>query len=622
MKRVRSTLLLLLLAAGTTAPVLADEDGAFFDGKVRLGFRAVSIDGADSKFKEDYNLDDGPRLFDLSFDFAPAGSMRGAVDRVHLDLSNLGGDPFETMDLRVDKFGAYKFKYQRSKSDYFYHDQFLPPELVNFRLSNGGDFHTFDFERVRENADLTVTVSPRAKFVFGFDRTTKIGESTTTLDISRDEFEFDKPIHESLNDYRAGFEYSWGKATLTLEERVRDYENVVDLFLPGASEGENPAPVSASLAFFFLDQPYDYTSYDHTARLVYRPNAKLTLRGALTIQDLSLDVEASERSAGTDFADRPVTTNASGEGEIERDLALFDFDLSYAINTRLSVVGGLRRKTLDQEGEFTFGGSRNAGTWEVENTTGEVGLQVAISPQLTVSGGVRLESRDVEFGQEEALDPGESLAVEDEDTEHTGVYALVGWQPSKRLRLTLDVENSSYDDPLTVALPTDRQRIRLAGRFNLDNGFWLNGSFVANDYENGDSDWDASTDQVSLRVGYQTKVLAVSAGYNLVSIDRAIDQLVLGRVLAIDYEADADFVDASLSWKAQEAWSLGGDARLYQNDGSFGLERTDLRGWVEHTFKQGYALRAGYRTIDYDEDRFDFDDYDADVLELSLGYRW
>ena len=44
--------------------------------------------------------------------------------------------------------------------------------------------------------------------------------------------------------------------------------------------------------------------------------------------------------------------------------------------------------------------------------------------------------------------------------------------------------------------------------------------------------------------------------------------------------------------------------------------------FAETEILEDYRLRLGWRNVDYDEDTFDFDDYDAEILELGLGYRW
>lgn len=622
--RTLATLLagLSITAASAFYPApAAAQSGEALEGSFLVGFRAVDVNGTDRKYREDINLEDGPRLFEVRLRYRPQASK--SVDRVILNIDNFGGDPFETMDFSVEKYGAYKLRYDRTKSDYFYQDQLIPPELLNVRLSNGGDFHHFDFQRVHDSADLAVEVGRKATLRFGFDRFTKVGESTTTIDIQRDEFEFNKPIDESLNDYSAGLEYRWSKVTLTLEERYRTYDNGYEIFLPGASEGENTASNSASLNFFFLDQPYDTETSEHVARLVARPNKNLIIRGSALLQDLTLDYKAAESSQGLTFTGvTPFSTDLTGAGNIDRQFQLFDVDFTYFINPRLGWTGRVWQKDLDQDGDGTFGGVRGLGSWQIETSGVQTGLQFQVSTVLTVYGGVRFESRDIEHGFVEGATSLADLDLEKESTDNTGFFATIGWRPTKRASVTLDIEDASYDDPFTLVSPTDFQRYRLSGRWTAETGFHVTGSYLLRRSDNNNSGWSADTDQLALRFGYTHEGLDVSLGYNNVTLDRNIDQTVLGTLLPIAYSADSDFFDARVRFKANEQWTVGGDLRLYTNDGSFALQRDDYRGFVEYAFPAGYLVRVGYRTIDYDEDLYNFDDYDANIAEFAVGYRW
>jgi len=33
-------------------------------------------------------------------------------------------------------------------------------------------------------------------------------------------------------------------------------------------------------------------------------------------------------------------------------------------------------------------------------------------------------------------------------------------------------------------------------------------------------------------------------------------------------------------------------------------------------------VNVGYRYVDYEEELFGFDDYEADIVEASIGYAW
>jgi hypothetical protein len=599
----------------------AQDDAETFAGRIVLGYRSVDVNGTDTKYREDLNLSDGPRLMDLDIDFTPTGTVRSFVDRIQLDVNDLGDDPFQTLRLAVDKFGQFRFSYDRWESEYFYQDIILPAELADIRQSTGGDFHHFDFDRVRDRAQLDVTLSPRAELNFGFDRFSKTGESTTTLDLSRDEFEVEKPIDEERFDYTAGFQYSWDKVTLILDERYSEYDNAYSIFLPGFSLGENPT--GASLDFFFLDQPYDYSSYQHTLRVVARPTSDWIVRASGSLQTLDLDLDATERSQGVDFSGNPFTTDLTGSGEIERDADLFDLDLTYIINDRFAVVGGYYYRNLDQDGAFTFGGSRNEGVWEIETSGVEGGLEVTLSSELTVTGGLRFESRDVTHGAVEGAGA-EPLELQDESTDHDGYFATVAWRPSSAYGFTLDYETDSFDDPFTLASPTDRSRIRARGQVNLDNGFWGSASYLLTEYENDNSGWDAETEQLLARAGYRAGRFDASLGWSSISLDRFADFAVpaIPTLPARDYTAESDFIDGLLRFQATEALTLGGEIRFYENDGSFALERDDYRLFGEYRYERGFLYRLSYRSVDYDEGAFDFDDYDADIIDFGVGWSW
>lgn len=603
--------LLVLPATGVLA-----QDGSL-SGEILIGYRSVSVDGSETKYKEDINLDDGPRLFKLQLDFNPGGELRQMVDEFRLDMDNYGGDPFETLHLGVRKFGAYSLRFDRRKSDYFYQD--IIEIGGNPRLAVDGDFHHFDFERVQDSASLDLDLNQRAKLSFGFDRTVRTGESTTTLDISRDEFEFDKPVDESLSDYRIGFSYAWDKVTLILQERQRDFENDYYLFVPGQAQG---SPTTATvLDFFFLNQPYETETSEHTARLILKPNNNLTVRLSGVIQDTEQELAASERSQGLAFNGSPFTTNLAGAGEIERDVELFDADFNYRINNRFAVVGSAWQRELNQDGTFLWDGNLHAGTWDIETSGFQGGIQFAPSAQITVAAGFRTEERDVmhDFSDDAATDP---LDPETESTDQDGFYANVTWRPNRIVDLSLRWEDFSYDNPFTLVSPTDRERLTLRGRVRLVSGLSINGSYTANDVDNEDSGWASSADNYQLTLSYRKNGFDASIGFGTIEIDRTVDQLVsTGTLFNIAYESSSDFLDARVHW-TKDALTLGANYREYQNDGSFALDREDARVFAEYTCSGGYLLYAGYRTVDYNETQFNFDDYDADITEIAVGYRW
>ncbi|MEM7481244.1 MAG: hypothetical protein AAF481_08730 [Acidobacteriota bacterium] len=314
-------LALLLSAPG---PLVADEtDDKPLTGGFRLGYRLVDVNGAETKYREDFDLQEGAHLFEFDLEMVPTdGGTRKVLDRFELGASNLGGEAFEAFRLSAEKRVVYDLDYRRTEFRYFYEDTIVPHSLADPRLSDGGDF-------------------------------------------------------------RVGFKYAWLKVTLILEESVRNYENAVEVFLPGFSLGENTTN-NTTLDFFFLDQPYEYTAQQHTVRVNARPTKRWRIQASAAVQSLDLDVEATEESQGIAFNSQPFTTDVRGAGEIERDLDFFDIDLSSRLSDRVGLIAGVRRYELDQEGEFEFDVD-GRGLWQIETTGFELGAQAHLTPEWTVS---------------------------------------------------------------------------------------------------------------------------------------------------------------------------------------------------------------------------------------------
>jgi hypothetical protein len=47
-----------------------------------------------------------------------------------------------------------------------------------------------------------------------------------------------------------------------------------------------------------------------------------------------------------------------------------------------------------------------------------------------------------------------------------------------------------------------------------------------------------------------------------------------------------------------------------------------FKGYIEYTFPGGYITQVGYRYVNFKEKDSGFNDYKANILEFSFGYRW
>lgn len=588
-------------------------------GEISLGWREVDVNGDRAKYRQHLNLDDGPRLLEAAFTWraASAAGQGPGPDRLSLRLSDLGGDPYESARLEMGLTGRYRFTYEHQESEYVYDDVLVLPENASAESSTGGDFRRFDFERVRDRADLEVDLTERTSFTVGFERYRREGDGTVVLDVEREEFELDQSIEDTMQVAEASVSHSWERGTVTLTERYRTFDYGPSAFLPGASEGSDPQAPGA-LEAFFLDQPYDLEGVEHQLQVRARPTDRLRVSAYALAGDVDVDLDARERSRGTSFAGAPFDRALEGGGRVEQDRRLYQVGLDYALTPRVNVFARLRSAALDQDAGLQLETTTDT-HWDIDTLRTEAGAEVALGRAWHVASGWTVERRDVEAAPATSVDSAGSLV-----TEARGGFVRISWRPSTRGDVQLTVEDDSLDDPFTLASPTDARRYRLRARWRISEALGVNAGYRQAERRNDSSGWYADSEQWDARLTWHRDPLSVSAGISRVELSRSIDALVLAGLrqvlFDIDYAGRADMADGAVTWRIAPSWLVGASARWYDNEGSFPVSRDDVRAFLEHTLQGGYRWGVEYRTVDFREGGIE--EFDADLVEVSFGLSW
>lgn len=610
-----------VLGVGGAHDVAAQEGGSSA-GRMVIGFRKVNVGGESNKYREDVNLEGGPRLEDLDFSLFPGGPLAAVADRIRLHVDDLGGEPFESVRFEAGRRGHYAFRYDRHASDYFYDDQLFPESEVSALNARAGDFQTFDFRRVRDRATLDLEVTDRATVSFGFDRYRKTGRSTIALSLERDEFELGRPVDESSHRTHAGFQYRWDRVTLGFQGQYEKYENAHERVLPGRSVGAFPNNQTV-LDNYLLEQPYHSRAWSQSARVVATPLSGLTVRLSGGLQGTELHSTVREAASGIGFSGTPFAIDRTGEGAIEQTSHQLDIDFTYLFGGKWGVVGGTHLRNLDQDGELVLGGEPREGRWEIRTRGFEGGIQWAPLRSLDLSAGMRSERREVEGGAAE----GGPLPIESSDARNTGVFASAAWRPLGRMNLVLDFDDASIDDPYTLASASDRRRIAARSRYTLENGLHFSGSYQFTRIRNLSTTWEDDRILASFRLGYSRERLDLQTGYSHIATDRRYEAEVAGTsgppaLFEVDYRIDAGFLEGTARFRPFDSIWVGGELRFYENRGSFAVSRRDLRLTGEARSEEGYLLRVGVRRTVYERRDVDFDDYDATLFDVGVGYAW
>ena len=594
-----------------------------FSGDFLFGFRFVDTSGpgAEYKYKEDLNLRRGARLSNFNLSYAPDNGLKKYFDRLDVRVLNLGGDPYESISVGLQKFGSYQIQYDRRKSTYFYQD------LTRTDFGALYDLFTFDFDRVQDSGTAKVWLTKSIGLYFDFNRYTKKGVSTTSLDIERVEFEFDKPVQEESREATLGLDLRSGRYSVVLEEKFLDYRDENSYFLPGYADGGPDAEYPSSLNSLFMNQPYDLTGNRHSLRFTARPFDRLLISGSGQLYNLDEDLDYTESASGLNYLGRNFQYLNSGTGRFERDMQLAQMDLHYLLFSRFSLVGAVRFHNLDQTGEVIINGEATAQDFGYKTWGADVGAQYEFSPALILTLGYRLENRDLE-----------NLETVDYelDTNKNGGFGNIRWDLSRTLKLSLDYEHSGSQNPYTLISPTSYDRLRMtakyrAGAVNVSASYLWNGTKS----DLGPSEvvpFKTSRNQFSLRAGYHAEKIMAFAGFTYLQSKREGERSVEyppsfggpgGAFLwEILYEGKGSIFDASFSFELSQALKAGAYALLYNNTGSYEIGRTNLKLYLEYNFIGGYVAQAGIRHVNFREERGGFNDYKANIFELSFGYRW
>lgn len=615
-KKILLSLTLVLSVLSSAFSLQAEDTSKNLQGKLLFGYRFVDTSGTVERYKQDINLEEGLRLFNFNLQITPNETFKNLFDRIDINMNNFGGDPYETFRLAIQKSGRYKFQYDRRKSNYFYADQH---EISSGHLYNP---FTFNFDRTMDNMFFKLLIHKNVDLYVNFDRYSKNGNSVLTLDISRIEFEFDKPIEEDFKEFAMGIDFHMNNFSFVFEEKVMDYENANSLFLPGATDGGEGARYPSELNYFTLDQPYDLKTYTHTFKATARAFDRLLIKGFAQISNQDMDLAYAEGADGIDYLGRFFTYGQSGSANFERKINIFDFDITYLMLDNLAFVGAFRFQDFDQSGHLTIDGEKEEAMLKYNTKAAEGGLQYQFSPRIALTAGYRYEIRK--------LDGTETVTYEDTTTRN-GLFGNLKWG-SRVFKLTADYQFGDYKDPYTLISPTSFHRFRFTAKANVKD-FNFSGSYLWNQAKSEvyNDSWNSTKNQLSLRAGYHGQKIQVFGGYSLIDVEHKGDRTIAyppswegpgSFPWDILYEGKSSLLDASLSADVANNWKIGGYMNVYWNRGFWEIDRFTLKAYVEHTFDNGLVAQIGYRYVDFKENLSGFNDYSANILEISFGYLW
>jgi hypothetical protein len=643
----------LLLAASA----LADEPpapawtlgGYMLGGWATAGYRLVDIDGSKDKYREDYNLRSGGRLFDVDVQGVATEPDARPLDRFRLRVETPGDEPVSTFLLTASDARRWDFRASVVRSKYFYAVPrlFEAPVPGDSRLD---DLHDFDQIRTNGAVDLTLRPANLPKIFVGYRLYRLEGEATSTVfDPGGDTFVVRAPEDTRAHVARVGTELTALGTAVSLEQQYRRV--IRDLGGHGPTDrgaaGVDPTDAT-SLARYdtFGEEHVDAPTTIVRLRRAFGP--RLDVAGSYLYSHASLDADwATVRAvadAGTTVQER---TRATANADLDTHVADLRASLLAASWARLNLTYRFDERAqeggLDERSRF---GLLFVGTGHhvrIHRVTGDV--LVEPRADLSLRAGFRYAWRDANL----------SSGARAVSTGTLGAIGDVRWRPLKAVDLFARYETAQVDDPYAIAgdalgrpvLPGRETELTFRNRGSagatLRPWRWatLAYRFVADSRENDgfDARSQAFGQSVALTLVPRAN-LTILASYARRDLDNRADILFAPRfVRATSFQGGTeDVVVSQLTWDfglVGQRWTTGwtlywvaSDERLrprVENDlrgrTRFALDRVDggafltwRHPWLEPTVE--------VRRVEYGEPELSRNDYDATIVTLKLTKRF
>ena len=619
-----------------------------FDAKATGGYRMVDIDGSKDKYREDYNLRSGGRLFDLDVGGAAKDPDATHLDRFRFQMETPGDEPVSHFRLTAGDRPLYDLRADFTRSKYVYAVPRLWEDAVagNLRLD---DLHDFNTERTDGSVDLTIHAKNLPKLFFGYRLYERHGDSVSSMFVpAGDVFTVAAPIDSTTNVGRVGTEFKALGTNVFLQQEYRRVDRGIDLGPPTSPAGVDPN--DASQMTFLDDNRDEHLDIPVTTVRLRRPfGDRVDVTGAYLYShaDLGFDFD-NRQTATTNVPGVSGSSSATGSGDATLNTHAADLGTTVKLSERARVHVDYRFNSRSQDGSLdelgTFGVLATTTGDEVRtySVTGDV--EVDPRPDLTLRAGIRWARRDAEFTQ----------TLQDISTDTIGAVGDVRYRPWSFLDLFARYENAQVHDPFTT--PGDANGIpelpereialtftnRASAGLRLTPRDWvtLRYQFTADSREN--DTFAARTQAFGNSTGVSLSPLpdlTIFAGYTRRDVDSQADILIAplyNSTLSLQAGSEDVFV-SELVWDfvfQGLKWSTGWNVAYVNSDTTlkprlepdsavktfYDLDRID--GGAFLVLRHRWAEPAvEFRMIDYNERILPQNDYRATMVTFKLTKR-
>jgi len=457
--RLRRGPVLLLLLGAAAMIARADEPAVpatpppttppayHLDSRLSAGYRMVDIDGSKDKYREDYNLRSGGRLFDFALSGRATDQDAEWLDRFRLEVETPHDEPTSFFRLSASDTRRYSLDASFIRSKYFYE----VPQLFEAAVAGDvrlDDLHDFDTTRTDGTVDFRFRLTDTAWITAGYRLYERTGDGVSTVFApGGDTFLVRAPVDSTTNVGRLAGEFQALGASVLLQQEFRHVGRSLDREGPDGLGAGGVDPTDASTLTDYSVNQHETIDAPTTLVRMQRPIGERGEVGAAYLyQHASLNAEqGSFLNATRNVVGVPDVARSTGEADAEVDTHVADVTGSVKLSDQVRVLASYRFDARQQHG--SLGQTGTAGTLGTE-TNERVRIQrvtseVEYTPRddLRLRAGARWVHRDADI----------SIATSDVSTDALGAVADVRYRPWQPLDLFARYESAHIDDPYTSA---------------------------------------------------------------------------------------------------------------------------------------------------------------------------
>jgi hypothetical protein len=309
------------------------------------GYRWAAVGGDQGMYRSEVNYGNGIRLLGSRLTVNSKDGHGRFFDEILLTTTGLGNDPYEYVNLRMQKNRLYRYDATWRSSDYY---------NPGYLISAGQ--HLMDTQRHIQDHEIRLFPQSRIQFRFGYARTDENGPALSTEQGLNNNTGSVLPLFQNVrrdwNEYRLGTDLEFWGFKLTLLHQWDYYKD--DSAFTGALNGiPNVAANQISATQYAHAEPYHGSNPGwlgnlNTSRKMWALNARMTYVGGK--RDFALDefgVSLGQRNALSSF-------QTVVGGNARRPFLAGDFTISVFPTSRLTLTASQSAENNRTSGNATL----------------------------------------------------------------------------------------------------------------------------------------------------------------------------------------------------------------------------------------------------------------------------